>query len=619
MDAHSYLADQQSSELAETLACLKQTRLGIVPENRAIDTARTAGDPTRTFEAVVCQAAAFAHGGRPYKARRELARLSSDVIADIEMPWRWAVANARGVVAEDFCDYRTAWSEHRSSLAIATELGDPGLLSVSRIQLARLAVESGTMREALTHLGQVSRGGAIPNEVVAAHALLVSIATSRLGTTEPEPSSRSSHSANRAAPSISIDAPEQPTRLLLGISLIAVERGELDWVNQLLDASRSRLRSSSSKHQVGEFVLLTAKVRHLRADRTLPLLRINELLEQCPADLALYSRALFTKASILYDNERFDEALEALKEHDPSKSLQAVACVELERRIHLKLEDWEQAARTFNQLRSLTRPSPVEVETLYRLQAAASEAGALRARNVLLSERNEQIANGLVERDTILNTISNRLQSPLTALSLSAELLAEPSTTAERASRLTTAIQTIARIEEMSRQILLAQELGDVELLLFPQDITLSELETVLASEPMVMSAKRSIHVELTGGAEIAINTDVERLAQLVTSLLWGGLEFSTNRGAISLQITDGPEFGARIQIEIPGLSAYRFPSVSALQPKNQQDKTDPAVELPFRAAYQLANRLGVEVTTSSDPAGNAKLMLRVPSRCNAE
>jgi signal transduction histidine kinase len=176
-------------------------------------------------------------------------------------------------------------------------------------------------------------------------------------------------------------------------------------------------------------------------------------------------------------------------------------------------------------------------------QALAEKIGRIAAPELANARLYRKAQEAIRARDRVLGIVAHDLRNPLSAISMSAELLMEPNFTSEQRLR---QIQVIRRsTDRMSRLI---QDLLDVA------RIESDQLQLHLAVESAEKLAREAIELNTSLAASrglslsakcpethpTPINADRDRVIQVLSNLVGNAIKFTPEHGSVTLSVTQG-------------------------------------------------------------------------------
>lgn len=317
----------------------------------------------------------------------------------------------------------------------------------------------------------------------------------------------------------------------------------------VVDAQRSNTRYSSPATR-GKLILLNARLL-LHDDQTteaelLALESIHQFRVLSHVHDEMLARGVL--ATIYMQADRVHEAVEVMDDERVSSMgpWYGSWVARLRADAHRHQGDWEQVVVQQDEIQRYELLLRRDLTELYSLLKRYQEGKALRRQRELLARTNAALGTAQQEKDDLVNIVAHDLQSPLTSLDLTLELLARDADDASTDARVNTAESTIDRIQAMVDQLSTLNELERGALEFSFENVPLDEvIQRVLLEFDLVAKSKSislSYETARRVGAGYFVRADRTKLEQILANLVSNAIKYSPADTAIDvdLQVTDG-------------------------------------------------------------------------------
>jgi signal transduction histidine kinase len=252
---------------------------------------------------------------------------------------------------------------------------------------------------------------------------------------------------------------------------------------------------------------------------------------------------------------------------------------------------------------------------LLRLAESLEHESSQRKAALEREQEARSVAESLVKaRDEILGVVSHDLRSPLTTITLSAQLL-QGSTPEEQGEHITMIQSTTRRMERLIQDLLDAAKLeaGPLKILKVPFDPAGTAREAFRAHEPM--AKEKQIH--LTAAIQDPLPElygDADRILQALSNLLGNALKFTPSGGIIELR-TEEQDGQVRFLVRDtgPGIAPSDLPHL--FEPFWQAKKTAHlGAGLGLKITRAIADAHGGSIDVENCAEGGACFTLIIPA-----
>lgn len=408
---HSNL-DRCREQLASFVA---NTRFGDLAPTELTRSVTQCNDPEASAQYVVCVAASFASVGNAEASRAASKKVDGFLARGLTLDpiWRWHHQNARSVTAFDHRETGPAWLHGLDSLEVAQRLEDPLLMTLSRSNLAYLAIQSGLFHKAHEHLVAAAETPNLPEDVSVGLELM--FARVFASWDDLEGSRTHIGAAHRI---VSRSPTFRFTRLLVVLAALCIDVGESSWSSAHLSAMYDSVDSSKTGIARSEIQLVHAKLVHSLGFTRDALKRVEVVIEDTSDTGWLKPVALVIKATILSKSGEFRQSLLVLR-HEvlvPAPQMRDVQIHSLRRTAYQELGMWKQAADEFEALEASQRRRSVSVQQIHVLQEREQLMAFARAHNEQVRAKNFELEKAIARRKAIMKKSGAEFQGPLAEL-----------------------------------------------------------------------------------------------------------------------------------------------------------------------------------------------------------
>ncbi len=606
-------------------AALCQARFGTFPDPGLLIEAQSLDDQSLVTECQISRAAAMATAGYPEESGQVLSQVETTIESglQLEAEWSWRYFNTKGLIADDFAQVDLAWQSHITALELAEQQSLPSLAGISLSNLALISLQTGIVDEAMARLVSVVSNPDLPPDALAATHLLLSLLFSRHNNQDLAIKHR------RLAEEFALrSTPSGYRRSLVAITNSAIGVGETDEALAYFERIKELSEYSWSPLGFHEYSILQAKLLHLSNHHSAAISAISQAIEGCSNGLTIQKEAIITLAEFFLADQEYCLALQTLAHPELRRTprAQEFRILSIRRSAHKGLKQWELAADCFEDLARLSKAQTPDVLTLYGLQCASNELDLIRQQNQDLHDKNRELEALWLDKEAIMNMIANNLQSPLTALQLTIELLNQQPTPSNIERRVFGARRIVSRIKTVARHLSLAGELEAETIIATSSAVWLPELFSRIerTAGPALLDRSIALHCSVSDPVR-GIRTDPERLQQLLEAVLWGVSKFSPPNTAVTIsalpmvQPTAGQsskQFACiRIAANDLGVS---LDALEQLRHKrawsgSEGPGPDASSDLSFYLADRLATAIGTELAFSPAGASGTSFDIALP------
>jgi signal transduction histidine kinase len=239
------------------------------------------------------------------------------------------------------------------------------------------------------------------------------------------------------------------------------------------------------------------------------------------------------------------------------------------------------------------------------------------------SEHDKDVAEAAARlKDEFISTVSHELRTPLTAITASLALLedtTDPGSSEETKDLIATAYSNCKRLRRLVDDILDIEKLEAGKIKFRLQAVRLDALlkQEVAANRSL---ADQSGVVLRLDAAELSIQTDPDRLKQVVSNLLSNAIKFSPRDAEVQISAVDaGDRFRIAIRDHGPGISeefrARIFGKFAQADTSDSRSKSGTGLGLSI--VKEIVQRLGGEVGFENARDGGAIFFLELPRAAN--
>lgn len=235
------------------------------------------------------------------------------------------------------------------------------------------------------------------------------------------------------------------------------------------------------------------------------------------------------------------------------------------------------------------------------LEDASAQGTAASNQSSLLDRKLSELQRLRSDNDAIMRTLTTNLQSPLTALLLTIDLLGQDPNEDTVSRRISAARRSAARISRLIRQLWIAGEIESDNLAIDEQVVHVQELTHQAMQTAMPRFAERSLRLGLDVPHDpIHVYVDPNRFRQMLEALLLGLAEFSpvSSSVVVSLGSRTWSDQDVELQVLAPqlGLSAQALRQLRLKRPWTATGTTpgDAFGDYSFYIASELARMLGL-------------------------
>jgi PAS domain S-box-containing protein len=253
---------------------------------------------------------------------------------------------------------------------------------------------------------------------------------------------------------------------------------------------------------------------------------------------------------------------------------------------------------------------PVEI----MLSPLESAEGILVIRDISARKRIERL------KDEFVSTVSHELRTPLTSISGSLGLLAGQwaSKLPESAARLLAIAHTNSqRLVRLINDILDIEKLESGHVVFNFSQVAVRTLVEHAIEDNRGFAESYGVRVRLdTDSADLDVNADPDRLAQVVTNLLSNAIKFSPADGEVLIAVTKN-ENRVRITVRDHGsgvpddFKLHIFEKFAQADATNTRQKSGTGLGLSI--VKQIVERLGGKVGFDDPPGGGAAFYVELP------
>lgn len=599
---------QSADDLAAELRVLNhdafiRAGVGHAPPARFLDQARALGDELLVAECLLCVAIAQSRSGRPKLSRATLSDirdlLAGGVEFDLGIRWRYEYITA--IVTDDFGELQDSARWHRKALGTARASGVLAIQRMSLTSLGYVSIQLGDISRALEYLHEAIVMPVARIDLRIALHLMISRSLAH----QKRFRSAAEH-LDIAMMTVVGSEDLVDKRMLRTLCMLTMDLDDDAWAGKHRARMRDFVDTSGTRLNQLESVLYEAKLDQVDGLVEQALIGVRSVVDTCERDLSLWSTAMIQLAELLVATGNYVEGLEVLD--DPELNLFSsdlgLRALKLRRNSLQYLGRWEEAAHCFDAIERRLRDRSRNVTQMYELQQTAQLSAQIESQNSVLRSKNSELEVLGVDQELILETIANKLQSPLTALRLALGPAQSDEDVDERC--LSVALRSIRRIDALASQLSLAGELeaGGIipETETFDLAALLGEVCEPLAPD-MLVSTSFGATAESANMQRWLLTADRERTAQLFSSLLWGISEYSPvgSVGAIVVEELDEGE----TLVTVEALAFAMSPeALSRMRHKQSLVGTSAAphvaAELSFYVVDQLCEALDVRMSYRS-------------------
>lgn len=580
---------------------------GRIPSQEVLSLARSLGDDVLVAECLIARAVGLACTSRPNGARRCLNEVQQ--ILDQSMTlgplWAWRFHETCGIVSADFGEIQETWVHHQNALEIARRFEMGPAIGASESTLGLVSLRVGMLSEALSYLTSALEKPNLPTQVV----LAVHLRLARVLTLQRNLRLADHHLAQAK----NLGPQTEFTKMVAETGMMAIEVGALDLAENHAKALSNHAAASGGELVKLQSVLFQARLSQEVGETDRALAAARWVVSNADDGLAVKVDALVVLAELLVTEAQWIEALDVAESPilDRSPSDLRKRVLTARRMANEALGHWEQAAWCHDELERHAQHVAEDLLMVYELRFEAHQADALEEHNQLLQEKNDELELLSFEKDSTMEMIANDLQSPLTSLQLTIDLLEADPSTSNIQSRVGTALRSINRIETIAMHLSLAGEIDAGNIVAEESAFVLAESVASVVERSAAILDERGIQLQVSvEDVRLGVFADEERFEQVLGAALWAVAEFSTPKSVLKLKTGTANEGVVDVRLEAPdlnlsldALTLMRTRSVSSLRSR----RAGAGVDLAFYAADQLGTIIGVPLSVgASGDSGNS-------------
>lgn len=586
---------------------------GRIPSQEMLLLARSLDNPGLVAECLIARSVGLACTSRPHDARLCLAEVHQilDEPVSLGPVWSWRFHETSGIVAADFGEIHETWIHHQNALEVARRFKMGSAIGASESTLGLVSLRIGMLSEALSYLTSALEKPDLPTQVVlAVHLRLASVLTLQRNWRLAD---------HHLALAKSLGPQTEFTKMVAETGMMAIELGAFDLAEIHANALSEHAAASGGELATLQSVLFRARLGQKRADTDRALAAARWVASNADGGLAVKVEALTVVAELLVARERWPEALgvaeNPLLDRAPSDLRKKVLTA---RRIaNEALGLWEQAAWCHDELDRHAQHLSEDLLVVYELQFEAHQADALEEHNRLLQDKNDELELLSFEKDSTMEMIANDLQSPLTSLQLTLEMLEADPSTSNIQGRVGTALRSINRIETIAMHLSLTGEIDAGKIAAEETEFVLADLVASVVERSAAILEERDLQLQvLVEDVRLSVLADEERFEQVLGAALWGVAEFSTPRSVLLLRAGLAQDGFVAVRLEAPdlhlsldALTLMRTRSVSSLRSRS----VGAGVDLAFYAADRLSTIIGLSLSVEASDDGSNSFSFKLP------
>lgn len=562
--------------------------------------AKKLGDPVAIGECQVLVGLELEAAGRPVAALKaiEHAKELVDDGVQFSFPWAWRYLNTLGNLADDFGQLSESVEWHQRAKELADKDGRMGFPTVSRTNLGYVSIQLGLLSEALGFLSEAAIAPGMPVEYRMGVNLMVA------GVLSQRQQFEQADAHIEIALGFPIEVSEiSDKRMLRTFAMVAMDLDDVTWASSHAGSLRRFVDSSGSDLCRLESLLFEAKLDRASGSAGVAEARLREVVARCSPELGLRATAQVSLAAILAERGCFVESLAMLdgSNLDIAAAAVVISALRSRRKCLEELGRWRDAAGLFEEIEQKLSQRAQDVTVLYELEKARSHSISVAAQNEALRAKNARLEVLARDQELILETVANKLQSPLTSLQLALETLQVESFTGSSVRWFEIALASIHRIDALAFQLSLAGEVdsGGIK----PSDVEFDVgdlLDEVLAVSAPGLRVALALSDEARFGASPKRSVgDPVRLGQVLGALLWGVAESSPADSVIGLSSSSDGDGRLQIVVDVPGLDSLttrRLLEHRKLTSDLQYLEKQPGSDLSFYLAERLASLIGLSM-----------------------
>lgn len=586
---------------------------GHIPSYELLATAEILGDDELLVECLIGRSVGLACTSRPLDAQRCLGQIRRLLEADITIGpvWLWRLHETGGIVAADFGEIQDAWVHHQNALEVARRFGLGRAVGISESTLGLVALKVGMLTDALSYLtSALEKPGMPPQVVLAIHLRLARVLSLQQNRRLAD---EQMAIAKRIGPSI------EYTKMMADTAVMALDLGALDLAEVYAKGLRDHAEASGGTLAKLQSVLFQARMDQDAGEVDRSEHAARWVIANADEGLAVKVNALVILGELLVTRGDWTSALDILErpllDRAPAELRKQVLTAQ--RKANEGLKHWEQVAWCHDELERHAQHISSDLLVVYELRYKAHQADALEEYNQVLQNKNDELEMLSLEKDSIMEMIANDLQSPLTSLQLTIDLLEADPSTLNIQSRVGTALRSINRIETIAHHLSVAGETDSGSVVPERRVFVLADSVADVVDRSSAVLDERSIQLTVVvEDVRLCVIADQERFEQMLAALLWGVAEFSRSRSVLKLKVgvaekgevsvfLDAPELGLSKQ----ALISMQTRRISSIRAKQGGAGTD----LAFYAADQLGQAIGIPINLEATSGGGNSFTLRLP------
>ena len=295
-------------------------------------------------------------------------------------------------------------------------------------------------------------------------------------------------------------------------------------------------------------------------------------------------------------------------------------------------EELEEQSRVLRQSQATLENQQAELEQTNsqlseRTEALDQRNLALRRVQRDLNERAEELQRASRYKSEFLANMSHELRTPLNSALILAKLLGDNPMGNLSAEQVKFAESIYASGNDL---LLLINDILDIakveagKMELVAEDVPVSRLTDSLAMTftPLAKQKSLGFRLDLQPGAPTSLNTDRQRLEQILKNLLSNALKF-TERGEVVLGVSAAPEGGVAFSVSDSGIGIQADQQEVVFEAFRQADGTTSrrygGTGLGLSISRDLTHLLGGTLEVESEPGHGSTFTLRLPAALPSE
>ena len=242
--------------------------------------------------------------------------------------------------------------------------------------------------------------------------------------------------------------------------------------------------------------------------------------------------------------------------------------------------------------------------------------GVHRTLTETLARRTREAESATGQKSRFLASMSHELRTPLNGILGYAELVRDTSTEPEVRDFGAVIHQSAEHLHQLVNTVLDLASVESGRMVLQPQPLTIDPLLRALIEQHRVVAHAKGLglHLEIAAGSPHQLQTDRQRLLQVLNNLLHNAIKFSAT-GEVRLEVSaDARGFRMQVSDQGCGIDAQRLTEIeTGAQSLSGLPLPGQGAGMGLQLAIKLAEALGGALTISSTSGQGTQVRLSLP------